>query len=324
MEPNTWNDSAWTEHTSSTPNDPFSVHRHSIFGSGTESNRGPPLYLINQGSLGAVERSNHSRESFNTHNEVTRADSVPVEQLREEILWPQHQVDVLERDQQQHALKRQDTWQSTSTETLLSTEVQWDHATEESNDPQPAAAPIVVKRKRGRPRLYATPPYEQGSDLYGDPASDSRKSQLEKNRIAAEKSRRRRKEHTNGLTAKATVLSSRNEALKAEESALREELLNLKNEILRHAGCSSSIIDGYIARIAGSKLVEMAPKQILSRKDSGQTPSPGSCDYNEKSPSMAAWKGGHIQAGVGDANAPTATSSRDLFEMMNDFLDAER
>lgn len=323
MELNSWNHSEWTGHPSSTANDPFLNHRHNIFGSGTEKTLGLPLYLLDHSSLEAIERSNHAVETSNDHHDFARAGSVPVEHIREEILWPQQRVEVLEQDQQQHPLMRQETWQSTSTDTLPSTEVEYDAATEGSGITQPPAPSVPVKRKRGRPRLYATPPYEQSSDLYGDVASDSRKSQLEKNRIAAEKSRRRRKEHTNGLSAKASVLTSRNEALKAEASALREELLNLKNEILRHAGCSSGIIDGYIARIAGSKMVEGAPKYALSRKDSGHSSSPERRDRREKSPSMAAWKGGHTHAGLVEPSTHATTSSRDLFEMMNDFLDAE-
>lgn len=323
MDLNSWNHSEWTEHLSSTANDPFSNHRHNVFGSGTEQTLSLPLYLLDHSSIEAIERSNDTVKTSNDHLHFARAGSVPVEHIREEILWPQQRVEVPEHDQQQHPLMRQETWQSTSTETLPSTEVQYNPATEGSGITQPSVAPVPVKRERGRPRLYATPPYEQSSDLYVDVASDSRKSQLKKNRIAAEKSRRRRKEHTNGLTAKVSVLSSRNEALKAEESALREELLNVKNEILGHAGCSSSIIDGYIARIAGSKMVEVGPKHVLSRKDSGRSSSPEHRDRSEKSPSMASWKGGQTHGDHIGSNKHPTTSSRDLFEMMNDFLDAE-
>lgn len=320
MELDAWNHSGWTEHPPLTPSNPFLDHRHNVFGSGTEQTLGLPLHLLNHNSPEAIKSSNQTGERLSGHGVFVRAGSVPVEQLREEILWHQPHVDCTEQEHQQETLTRQDTWQSTSTDTLPSIEVDYDQAAEGTGMPQPAVAPVVGKRKRGRPRLYATPPYEQGSDLFADVASDSRKSQLEKNRIAAEKSRRRRKEHTNGLMASVSALSSRNEALKSEESALREELLNLKNEILGHAGCGSGIIDGYIARIAGSKLVEVAPTHTLSRKDSGHSPSP---DRREKSPSMAAWKGGQKKSGLVGSNAHEATNGRDLFELMNDFLDAE-
>ncbi|KAF3034395.1 hypothetical protein E8E12_003840 [Didymella heteroderae] len=320
MELNSWDHSEWTEHHSSTPSNPFSNDRNNIFGTGAEQTLGLPLHLLNHASLEAIERPDRTGTVSNGHHNCVRAGSVPVEQLKGEILWPQQQVDISEQEQHQPMLMRQDTWQSTSTDTLPSTEVQYGIATEGSGNTRPAVAPIIGKRKRGRPRLYATPPYEHSSDLFVDITTDSRKSQLEKNRIAAEKSRRRRKEHTNGLMSNVSVLSSRNEALKAEESALREELLNLKNEILRHAGCSSSIIDGYIARIAGSKLVEVAPEYTLSRKDSGHTSSP---ERRDKSPSLAAWKGSQAQPGLIGPNAHDKTNGHDLFELMNNFLDAE-
>jgi hypothetical protein len=54
-------------------------------------------------------------------------------------------------------------------------------------------------------------------------------------------------------------LSSKNEALKAKVTVLREEVLKLKNEVFRHAGCGSWAVDGYLARCAGDIVGVEAP-----------------------------------------------------------------
>lgn len=95
------------------------------------------------------------------------------------------------------------------------------------------------------------------------------------------------KEYTNRLMANVSALSTRNEALKAEDSALRQELLNLKNRVIRHVECSSAIIDECVARNAGCKLVEVALVHVLSRMDCGHSKSPDHC---EKSPSRTTWR----------------------------------
>jgi hypothetical protein len=121
--------------------------------------------------------------------------------------------------------------------------------------PQPDTNPQPVKRKRGRPRLTEA----QNVDSSPLQLSSARKSHLEKNRVAAEKCRQRRKEYTVGLIAHASDLSSKNKALKADQAMLREQVLNLKNEVLRHAGCGSWAIDKYVERCAGNLLGVEAP-----------------------------------------------------------------
>ena len=47
--------------------------------------------------------------------------------------------------------------------------------------------------------------------------------------------------------------------LKENVALLREELLDLKNEVLRHAGCGFWAVDEYLARCAGGLLGMDAP-----------------------------------------------------------------
>lgn len=73
---------------------------------------------------------------------------------------------------------------------------------------------------------------------------------------------------------------------------LREEVLNLKNEVLRHAGCGFWAVDEYLARCAGDLLGMDAPG-APSRTNSMQQQSPHMHqmrprgDSNESVPSLS-------------------------------------
>jgi hypothetical protein len=129
--------------------------------------------------------------------------------------------------------------------------------------------PKAQRPKRGRPRLDSCAADKRNSGIPPDELSALREYNLEKNRVAAEKCRLRKKRSTAKLSADFDVLSHRNEALKADEASLREELLILKNKVLSHASCGSPIIDGYIAQSAEIKLGTQSPQ--ASRRNSDQT-----------------------------------------------------
>lgn len=108
-----------------------------------------------------------------------------------------------------------------------------------------------VKRKRGRPRL--NPPYLSPSQSGASTTRDTftRITQLEKNRIAADKCRRRKKKYTAKLVTEHSSVHARNANLKADVADLREQVLVLRHKILQHAKCGSWMIDGYVTRVAG-------------------------------------------------------------------------
>ena len=88
-------------------------------------------------------------------------------------------------------------------------------------------------------------------------------TQLEKNRIAADKCRRQRKEYTSKLLAQHSGVSARNETLRADVAELREQVLGLKHEVLQHAKCGSWMIDGYVTRIAGDLSGSARPNELV-------------------------------------------------------------
>ncbi|ORY65426.1 Aft1 HRA domain-containing protein [Pseudomassariella vexata] len=81
-----------------------------------------------------------------------------------------------------------------------------------------------------------------GKDENGQPKSkmtdeEKRKNFLERNRVAALKCRQRKKQWLANLQNKVEMFSSENDALTAQISQLREEVVNLKTLLLAHKDC---------------------------------------------------------------------------------------
>ncbi|KAH7113226.1 hypothetical protein B0J11DRAFT_497493 [Dendryphion nanum] len=186
----------------------------------------------------------------------SRASSISVDHLRNEVSWPgSHNLQAL--PQVQHAspsAKRRRTSRQASTNHIHTTPAS--HQTPITSNPQPP------KRKRGRPKSQPQMVEAFTADGYPIQVSSARQSHLEKNRVAAHKCRQRKKEYIGGLEARAREFSSKNKALKDNVAMLREEVLTLKNEVLRHAGCGFWAVDEYLARCAGDLLGMERPKNL--------------------------------------------------------------
>lgn len=66
---------------------------------------------------------------------------------------------------------------------------------------------------------------------------EKRKNFLERNRVAALKCRQRKKQWLQNLQSKVEIYSSENDALSAQVTALRDEVLNLKTILIAHKDC---------------------------------------------------------------------------------------
>lgn len=132
-------------------------------------------------------------------------------------------------------------------------------------------SPQPPKRKRGRPR--SQPQMVEACTANGFPfqVSSAHQSHLEKNRVAAHKCRMRKKEYINGLERRAWEYSNKNKLLKENVALLREEVLELKNEVLRHAGCGLWAVEEYLARCVGDLLGIKAPKGMSGAGRRSQT-----------------------------------------------------
>lgn len=219
----------------------------------------PPSLL----SHAAIERygqvtppEEHSPAEPSHHRE--RESSIPVEQLRNETLWPEHHPTAKHMqasppaEQQEPSPKRRRASRQASANRSQTVSAPPQQDSSDAN-PQPP------KRKRGRPKSEPQLVEAFTADGFPFTVSLARQSHLEKNRVAAHKCRQRKKEYINGLEGRARDFSNKNKLLKENVALLREEVLGLKNEVLRHAGCGFWAVDEYLARCAGDLLGMEAP-----------------------------------------------------------------
>lgn len=188
-----------------------------------------------------------------------REGSIPVEDLINETLWPQPQSNDVDykvsskHEPQQLQSPPKDS--QPSSKRRRTSNVQPSAPTQDDG----IANPQPPKRKRGRPKSQPQMIEAFTADGYPFQVSSARQSHLEKNRVAAHKCRQRKKEYIGGLEGRAREFSAKNKALKENVAFLREEVLSLKNEVLRHAGCGFWAVDEYLARCAGDLLGMQAP-----------------------------------------------------------------
>lgn len=307
-----------TEASSFTPNDRSLAHWYdtwNTFGGGTDQTLGRPLYLSDQSNhAGKLSCSQIRRDS-------ARDGSIPVEDLMSEILWPQQQSNS-PRNEPPQPLILQEASQLVLRD-IEASEEEPHHTVEVcSSVSPPIVNPEPPKRKRGRPRLHPSPSPTSAhtSFLSSGTTLDLRRAQLEANRVSAAKCRRRKKEQHSELLADYAVLSSQNEALKAEKAAYSEELLRLKGEILQHAGCGSSVIERYIQMAAGNHLEAQATS--AQRKNSCNESFSSSSDSDQGDP-----------GDQGDFTSPSSgrkpssgvdTDAEDLFDLLADFMDTDK
>ncbi|GAA5962169.1 hypothetical protein JCM8115_006615 [Rhodotorula mucilaginosa] len=117
----------------------------------------------------------------------------------------------------------------------------------------PVPARLPGPKKRGRKPKNWDPATEQTVELDPEEQEKQRKLALERNRVAASKSRRRKKERVELLENAAAELCTRNVALQAECRTLLAEVHNLRTYMSQahpQGACSCQHVNGYLAREA--------------------------------------------------------------------------
>lgn len=94
-----------------------------------------------------------------------------------------------------------------------------------------------------------TSPISPTADVVTTAAPRNRRNR-ERNRVAAHKCRQKAKRSTCALLEQEQELNSQHRILKQHADSLHSEILDLKNEILRHSNCNSEVIQSWIARSA--------------------------------------------------------------------------
>lgn len=230
-----------------------------------------PPSLLTQASIERFGQVTPPEELSPASPPRDREGSISVEQLQNETLWPQDGLS------QQTRSPPQDFTESSPKRRRVGRPATANHALDESSSTPPQqdanTNPQPPKRKRGRPKSQPQLVEAFTADGFPFQVSSARQSHLEKNRVAAHKCRQRKKEYINGLEGRAREFSTKNKALKENVAMLREEVLSLKNEVLRHAGCGFWAVDEYLARCAGDLLgMEVPTNATTSRHSQVQSP----------------------------------------------------
>jgi hypothetical protein len=242
-----------------------------------------------------------------------RAGSIPVEQLRNETLWPHE-------NQQQHSLSSPDHLEEPSSKRRRPNRHSQNHDKNGTSSDHDAANPQPPKRKRGRPKSQPQMVEAFTADGFPFQVSSARQSHLEKNRVAAHKCRQRKKEYINGLEGRAREFSSKNKALKENVAMLREEVLSLKNEVLRHAGCGFWAVDEYLARCAGDLLGMEAPRGNSAAQNANkQSPTMNTQQFMEQRHNSSA----SIHSHMTDISSPGLDDEFGGLELLRDYEDED-
>jgi hypothetical protein len=113
---------------------------------------------------------------------------------------------------------------------------------------------------------------------------------LERNRVAASKCRQKKKEWLSDLEANKYKLEKQYRSLNVEYNELLDEVTQLKNFLMAHAGCNDPVIDGWINNEANScirRLKQNAGPQGAAATQAYQDTFKGKSDM--KSFSLAVW-----------------------------------
>ena len=126
-----------------------------------------------------------------------------------------------------------------------------------------------------RSRKYAS----RGSNVVDTPAKpeDVKRSKfLERNRVAASKCRQKKKEWTQNLENRARELQKNNNMLRMNVESLRQEILFLKGEMLKHSNCDCDQIQVFMKSGASNFLEGTEDGVHLKREPSPLESMPGS------------------------------------------------
>ncbi|KAI4288477.1 MAG: hypothetical protein L6R35_002260 [Caloplaca aegaea] len=99
---------------------------------------------------------------------------------------------------------------------------------------------------------------------------------LERNRVAASKCRQKKKEWTQNLESRARELQKENRSVRIMLDSLRDEMLFLKGEMLKHSNCSCEHIQGWVKSSAASRDLSPIIKSEQSPVNSAPTTRRGS------------------------------------------------
>jgi len=178
------------------------------------------------------------------------------------------------------------------------------------DEPTKPAPPTVKSKKRKRPSTSTDTPTQPTKRTRKYASRNSPKNEidttkpedvrrfkfLERNRVAASKCRQKKKEWTNNLETKARELQKNNSNLRIMVESLRQEMVFLKSEMLKHSSCDCPAIHEYLQSGAINNFDRSMSEEALFKREASPI---------EKEPGSPV---GSV-AVVGDVTSPAATAA---------------
>lgn len=110
-------------------------------------------------------------------------------------------------------------------------------------------------------------------------AEEVRRSKfLERNRIAASKCRQKKKEWTQNLESRARELAKESQSLRMMVESLRDEMMFLRSEMVKHTTCGCAEIQGWVKSGAGSDAT--SPHIKAERSPINSAPTSRRCSFS--------------------------------------------
>ncbi|KAI9932443.1 hypothetical protein ASPWEDRAFT_33353 [Aspergillus wentii DTO 134E9] len=114
--------------------------------------------------------------------------------------------------------------------------------------------------------------HSNSSQSNDDDEKTKREKYLERNRVAANKCRQKKKQQRNSLEARLKTQSESNQKLVAEIGSMRSIILTLKNEVLEHSQCNDERLKHYVSFMERS-IANTVPAGQRSRSESSTSSS---------------------------------------------------
>ena len=132
-------------------------------------------------------------------------------------------------------------------------------ASSETRSTTPSDRPKPKKRGR-KPKIRVEDPnledYEELDDD-GLPTDPRRRRVLERNRVAANKCRLRKRDEASALASQEQSMEDQHRYLSSLSVSLTSEIIHLKNQLLQHTDCNCTLIQRYIAHQAKRSVDDM-------------------------------------------------------------------
>ncbi|KAL9102153.1 MAG: hypothetical protein Q9187_009158 [Circinaria calcarea] len=174
----------------------------------------------------------------------------------------------------------------------------------------PSSVDAVKPAKRTRKSSGRSKTSSQNTQLANllSPEDEKRSKFLERNRIAASKCRQKKKEWTGNLEARARELQNNKNQLAIIVNSLKEEVIFLKGEMLKHTSCGCERVRDYLEKKADSiTSSNNSPQQPFQSAASPVQSTPGSKSNSIRgTPSHHSSRSG--STALGEENKGQATS----------------